>query len=443
MEKEKQLLILCRQLIEQSLNWGDSSIWSNDDFEQLSEKIFEQTKVQLSVSTLKRIWGKVKYENFPTAGTLNALASFLGYENWRDFRQKNQVAEENAPIVMNNESPEIPVELKPSPENGTKAEAPYQVPYLQIAATFIFMICLLLIIHHLYLIKVEREKPVDPSKIKFEAIKTSDKLPNSVIFNYDATIFKSDNVMIQQSWDQNRQEQVDPNGKQHTAIYYEPGFFIAKLLVDNKVKKQCPVFIKTNGWMGVIGKLPIPTYLSEKEIKGNGYLGVSDSLLRLKTGTPVFNNTWIKFANVREFKDIDAHNFVLETTLRNASSVEASVCRSANVVVLGTGNAMIIPLSDKGCVSDLGVLTGDIWIDGKNHDLSAFGCDFSQFQTLKCVVQKQTLKIYLNNKLILTTGQKHSMGEIVGLRYEFAGAGQVKDIGLSTPGKGTYYEEFK
>ena len=93
MEKEKQLLTLCRRLIEESLNWGDSSIWGNDDFEQLSEKIFDKTKVQLSISTLKRIWGKVRYENFPTAATLNALAGFLDYESWRDFRQKNGAVE--------------------------------------------------------------------------------------------------------------------------------------------------------------------------------------------------------------------------------------------------------------------------------------------------------------------------------------------------------------
>src|SRR5579863_4219167 len=89
MEKEKQLLVLCRGLIEKSLNWGDSGIWGNDDFERLSEKIFEKTRVQLSISTLKRIWGKVRYENFPTTATLNALAGFLGYESWREFRQKN------------------------------------------------------------------------------------------------------------------------------------------------------------------------------------------------------------------------------------------------------------------------------------------------------------------------------------------------------------------
>src|SRR5580704_16245478 len=89
MEKEKQLLVICRRLVEDSLHWGDSEAWSNDDFEQLSQKIFDKTKVQLSVSTLKRIWGKVRYENFPTTATLNALAGFLDYESWRDFRQKN------------------------------------------------------------------------------------------------------------------------------------------------------------------------------------------------------------------------------------------------------------------------------------------------------------------------------------------------------------------
>src|ERR1700749_3680397 len=115
MEKEKQLLLLCRKLIEQSLNWGDSIIWGNDDFEQLSEKIFDKTKVQLSVSTLKRIWGKVRYENFPTSATLNALACYLDYESWRDFRQKNQDNEsfQLPPNEVKNKEAE-PVKANPS-----------------------------------------------------------------------------------------------------------------------------------------------------------------------------------------------------------------------------------------------------------------------------------------------------------------------------------------
>ena len=69
MEREKQLLLLCCKQVEQMLNWGDSEAWTNEDFEQLSEKIFEKTRVQLSISTLKRIWGKVRYDNFPATAT--------------------------------------------------------------------------------------------------------------------------------------------------------------------------------------------------------------------------------------------------------------------------------------------------------------------------------------------------------------------------------------
>jgi len=270
----------------------------------------------------------------------------------------------------------------------------------------------------------------------------SDTLPNSVIFNYDASVFKSDSVYIQQSWDPTRREKVEGDGKQHTSIYYNPGYFIAKLIVDNEIKKECVVSIKTKGWKGIIETKPVPVYLSAKEINGKGFMGISDSLFHQKTGSPVFNDTWVKFANVREFKDIDAGNFNLETTFRNPSAVEASVCRRVKVLVLGTSSAIIIPFSDKGCISDLNLLTADHFISGKDHNMSAFGCDFSKFQHLICKVEKQCMKIYLNNKLILDTEQKTTLGKIEGVRFEFEGAGEIKDVKLSTPGGGVYDDAF-
>jgi hypothetical protein len=429
MEKEKQLLVLCRKLIEQSLNWGNSITWGNDDFEQLSEKIFDKTKVQLSVSTLKRIWGKVRYENFPTSATLNALACYMDYENWRDFRQKNQ----------DNESLQIPEnDVIDKEAKIVKTDPSSRKIMLPVSFIFIFLIA----IGFTWLSLKKLTRPIDLSKVKFEAIRVSDNLPNSVIFNYDIAKLNPDSVFIQQSWDPRLMDKVAVNGKQHTSIYYEPGFFIAKLIADGRVLKQRPLFIKTQGWKGMIEKLPIPIYLSKNEIKGTGYMGISDSTLRQKTGSPVFNDIWTKFANVREFKDIDAGNFVFETTLRNASSMEASVCRRMNIVLLGTGNAIIIPLVDKGCISSIDLLTGDVWISGKTHDLRNFGCDFSQFQTLKCSVQNHRFKIYLNDKIIMNMPQQHTLGEIVGIRFESEGAAQIKNVKLSTPEKETYYDQF-
>ena len=77
------------KLYESNTGWGASDEWTNQDFVVLSEKIEERTGVALSHVTLKRVWGKVKYDSLPNTHTLDTLVQFLGYENWRDFKSQN------------------------------------------------------------------------------------------------------------------------------------------------------------------------------------------------------------------------------------------------------------------------------------------------------------------------------------------------------------------
>ncbi len=72
-------------IIEQQLDWGDPSAWQTKDFEILNELIFEKTKVSLSESTLRRIWGRVEYNHLPSTTTLDTLSKFAGFESWRAF----------------------------------------------------------------------------------------------------------------------------------------------------------------------------------------------------------------------------------------------------------------------------------------------------------------------------------------------------------------------
>src|SRR4051812_23401723 len=76
----------CKTKIEDELDWGDSAQWNTKDYETLSIRIHDRTGVTLSVVTLKRLWGKIRYDSKPTPTTLNTLAQYLGYENWRSFR---------------------------------------------------------------------------------------------------------------------------------------------------------------------------------------------------------------------------------------------------------------------------------------------------------------------------------------------------------------------
>src|SRR5215204_5409713 len=88
MNHDTEYLQLCTRLIEQKLNWRPAEEWRNYEFTELSDKILDITGVNLSGTTLKRIFGKLKYESLPSSATLNALAAFLDYASWMDFKSK-------------------------------------------------------------------------------------------------------------------------------------------------------------------------------------------------------------------------------------------------------------------------------------------------------------------------------------------------------------------
>jgi hypothetical protein len=60
MQKEDLYISNWRKVAEQSLGWGESAGWSDNDFEKLSELILAKTGNMLSITTLKRLWGRVR-----------------------------------------------------------------------------------------------------------------------------------------------------------------------------------------------------------------------------------------------------------------------------------------------------------------------------------------------------------------------------------------------
>jgi hypothetical protein len=425
-EKNKQWLAICRKDIEKSLEWGACTEWSNEDFELLSEKIWGKTNVKLSLSTMKRIWGKVKYDNFPNSVTLNALAAFLGYSNWRDFCDHHPIAEiksisdlagEVAPITDRNRAIESRLKLF----NRTNL--------LGIGIALATILAIVVIAMTKYS-KKEKKQEVS-SYYKFTSKKVTDNLPNSVVFTYAGTN-ETDSVMIQEDWDSTRLIKIDATGDQHTSVYYYPGYFLAKLFVNNRVVKESPVVIQTKGWKAIAGRKPLPVYFNDSDINQKGFMGISADQLKKALNVNDLNSKLIEFDNVREFPGINSRDFTFEVTLRNASTVEESLCRQIRVVILGTEDAIVLPLADAGCIAKLDLFTGDAPINGSDHDLSAFGCDFSRFQDLKCQVEDQILKIFLNDKMVFTAPERKTLGRIVGTKIFFEGAGQVQQVKLSS-----------
>lgn len=58
---------------------------SPSNFDELSLNIKKSTGKNVSVSTLKRIWGYVDYPHKPSHETLSILSAYVGCRDWHDF----------------------------------------------------------------------------------------------------------------------------------------------------------------------------------------------------------------------------------------------------------------------------------------------------------------------------------------------------------------------
>lgn len=433
MDAEDILLQKCKSLIQAKLGWEDSDAWTSHDFQMLSERIHNDTGVNLSVATLKRIWGKVKYESKPTVTTLNTLSQFLGYENWRAFKQENQQTVINdkafqGVISSSEKSPEIkPRKAKKLLRSGLVGTA------LCGGIIFIFM----------YAMRKERNEEFVPSKYTFSSKKVvSEGVPNSVIFDYDASAAPVDCVYIQQSWDQRLRTKVSRDEHQHTSIYYTPGFFQAKLVIDNEIVKEHSLWITSKDWMAIVKQDPVPVYFKDKDFRKSGMLSLP--IARLEENNIPFQPQppWTSYYNVKDFGDVRTDDFIFETLVRSDYKEGAGVCQLANIVLLLEGAVIVIPLSIKGCISDLFLTFDEQGFDGKKTDLSAFGCDPSNWVKVRCEGKNNKGRIFIDEHLAFE-GQLNASKKIVGMIFRFQGTGSVDEVSLtSSEGKRFFYDSF-
>jgi hypothetical protein len=397
----------CRQLIETKLAWGNSGEWQNQDFENLSERIFEKTKVSLSSSTLKRIWGKVHYTGSPNISTLNALAQFLDYENWRAFTSNG------LPPAINQETISL---VKPK---KTVAQT-----YWWLAITLFLGV----LITFGAFFKIS--KVLTFEQIVFTSKPVTFGVPNTVIFNYDVTKSNADSVFIQQSWDIKRRYKVAKHLHEYASTYYTPGYFRAKLILNDSIVKEHDLLIESDGWLRTIDTKPQPIYLSKLSFEKNDILNITDDdLLKNKVD---FNKElpWVSLFNVSKQRQYSSQSFEMETILRNTFKGKGGACKQIKIILFSTHGIIVLPLSIKGCVGELEMFIGEERISGKTTNLSAFGVNTDDWITVKCIIKNQRINILINNNIAYEGGLKHSLGQIVGSRISFLGAGEVKKFAM-------------
>lgn len=433
MHNDEYYIEKTKKLFEIATGWGDSSDWTNQDFVVLSEKIQEKTGVALSHVTLKRVWGKVKYESLPNTHTLDTLVQFLGYESWRAFKSQN--GNGGSVPATQGASADVPITGEVAQPEFIKKRNPYLKAGILLACASAIAVSILFT-------RKKHPPAISDDDYKFSSKKVvSVGLPNSVVFNYDATKSPYDSVIIQQSWDRHLQVKVSKNEHQHTSIYYYPDYYKAKLIVGNRIVSMHRLLIKSDGWLPAVTQAPVPVYFKKDEAIANGKISLSTDQLKAKNVKLQPTASDVLYANVRDFGEIYSDNFIFETAVRNDYREGASVCQLSKIYILCEGTAIGIPLCAKGCISNLDLLFTNYYASGRHVDLSVFGVDFSSWVKVRIETKNRKAQIFLNDKMVFAVNEDIIKSKIVGIDYTFQGTGSVDYVKLAN-GKVHYEDDF-
>lgn len=368
------------------------------DFEFICQQIEEHTKILISVSTIKRLQ-KGDFNRTPQVATLNALAIYLGFANWRDFKAavRNEMDSRAAPA---------PVKQKPVRRKTRISGKWLAAALVLVLATVTFG----------FLTRNNKSKlSAEPAYFSARKI-TGNAIPNTVVFSYDLGNIKADSFFIQQSWDKRRRVRIDKKSHVLTDIYYEPGYHVAKLIANDSILKTADVSIPTDGWMlytsSFVGNR-LPQYIKTGKTLADINQSFNEVLLQNKhintDENTLFLSSYFPSALIG-----DGDNFHCKFRVR-LTDARSAQCPFLMFEIFCQKRFMYFASTNKGCASQAVAEFGDRVLSGKTNDLSPLCFDLRQWTEIEWQVKDRKVNILINGQKVFDTSYNASCGKVAGL----------------------------
>jgi len=416
---EQNLIEIWKKEVTNQLGWSSSSEVKQRDYEYLSQEIFAVTQVELSTTTLRRIWSN-QYKSLPQVHTLNAMAAFLGEADWNSFKKKTSLSEGPAETPM----------------------ARFKIP----VKTLLFFTLTLTLVAILAFGLYPGSEPETPD---FTVSLSSDQpryhgVPATAGFSYDIQEATSP-VDIELSWNPMERKQLDPDKNFYSGVYYYPDYHSTKLLSGDHVLAHIPVYVTTDDWHALVMKEDndvYPTYIEKEDFIGEKGMGFGAELLtRYGLGQAEQIHSVFTFSNPKmEAYDGDSLELVVDfVSIQDKSNPP---CPSMDVVLKAVNGTARIPIKGQGCYGEIRMHYGDQLVSGKEKDLSSITGDLYLQQRLHLVVANGVVTVQLGQNEPYSFKYNKQVGELKVLKFIFSGFGYVQNVELSSPRATPYSEQF-
>jgi hypothetical protein len=426
MDKKGKLVAIINSC-ERRFERGAATGWTHSDFVDLSREIMRDTRVNISPSTLKRIFGKVSVDDgyLPQQATTEALEKFGGY----------LTQEANQPLLPHPSStqevvPDVdPVQITaPEPVAIPKVKGlkDFKVVFA-VAATLLFILGLL---------ALKSFWPISKPTGRILLTGTEGVLPETAFFSLQS-LAGSDSLFVDFG-DKSAVIYVAPDQQSIAHNYLYPGVFPVKLKTRLDTVSTTKVFVRSNGWLGLGFNRPqdLPNHYYAFPAMRTG----PDSLFHVandelfKTGLDTVSPFFTRLCNFTPVRSTESNpdNFVFEATFKNQAQGKRIYCRSSQFQVTGLKNILRFKLVSPGCSYRILNVVGERNFRGNKVNLSQFVINLDQWNTVKLVNRNKNVSLVVNDKVLFTGAYKVSLGEIKGVFLEFEGNGSIKSCSLTT-----------
>lgn len=386
------------------------------------------TEYMVSVDFLHRlVYGTTKRLQTKKRDT---LAMYLDYIDWEDFVAA-QIANKSAVLAP----------VMPSALLSTQTTV-YNGSLRQIMGAMLVVVVLLGITWW----------KMSPKAVDFEGASLSiakregASIPSTILFRYELPnqVFDSAFVEVVGNIGTVHRVRLTSQTGYVPATFMSSGIKSAFLEINGKRIQTMSFPVYTEGWGGrIITPARMYPYLKQPMIVRDGALYITSALLSEQSEKQYYET---HFSNCRDF-GIAGDSSTLEVRVRNHPADGALGCHDIGWVVLDSlGQGYEIHILEKSCTA-----FAQLKINGQNYDpanhfelLSKLGQKVAEWGTLKISLHAHQLRVFYNEKPVLSIPYKGRIDRIKHLSCKFMGSGKVDWVRLtnSYTGKVTYFEDF-
>lgn len=419
---EREKIQYCCTIIEDRFSHGPSAEWSHHHFKLLSQAIEKETGTCISETTLKRLFGKRSTESdyIPQLATREAMAVYAGYENWQDLCQ-------GASIDAGTDTARAG---KPSKDRK----------YIRLGGIIPIFLAILIVI--IVVVAFLNRNSVPDYSISIRNSK--DTIPYTAVFDYNVPTRSKDSIYMEIP--EFGQVRLLPDKNIYTHWINEAGYYVIPVIYREKTIDTLFIHAINTKWQsGIYSEEPAVSFTPflENVIDPtvDNMLYISPSRLQ-KAGIDSLSRYMLEFRLFRDFI-ITLDNCLVETIARNSDETGGKPCYDIDIVLIGENGMVRTVFTEKKCSRFVQLVIGEVTYNGRNHDLSMFSADISDWTSFRTSINDGVAVISINGNEIFSQSYTQSMGMLKGIKIRFFGSGQAKSIKINNEtGKVKFIDDF-